>query len=206
MPRRYDPERRQRIIDAAIRVVGEKGLAGLSHRSAAAEADVPLGSTTYHFKTLDELMVAALRQANEGFAKVVATHGDLADPRADLAAELAALLGEWLAGDRTGVELEYELYLAALRRPALRPVAAEWADGLAALLASRTDAVTARALVALMDGICLQVLLTDSPYDEEYAREALGRVIPSGAARPDVNLPESARPDVTPPGAARPDA
>ncbi|KOU55353.1 TetR family transcriptional regulator [Streptomyces sp. MMG1533] len=180
MPRRYDPERRQRIIDAAIRVAGEKGLAGLSHRSVAAAADVPLGSTTYHFKTLDELMVAALRQANEGFAKVIASRGGLADPRTDLAAELAGLLGEWLAGERTGVELEYELYLAALRRPALRPVAAEWADDLAARLAARTDPVTARALVALTDGICLQVLLTGTSYDEEYAREMLARVIDAG--------------------------
>ncbi|MCL7423926.1 TetR/AcrR family transcriptional regulator [Streptomyces sp. YS415] len=177
MARRHDPERRQRIIDAAIRVVGEKGLAGLTHRSVAARADVPLGSTTYHFATLDELMVAALRQANEGFAKVIASRGGLDDPDADLARELAGWMGEWLAGDRTGVELEYELYLAALRRPALRPVAAEWAADLAGLLARRTDPVTARALVALMDGICLQVLLTGTPYDEEYAREVLGRVI-----------------------------
>lgn len=177
MARRYDPERRQRIIDAAIRVVGAKGLAGLSHRSVAAEADVPLGSTTYHFKTLDELMVAALRQANEGFAKVIAARGGLEDPRTDLAAELAAWIGEWLAGDRTGVELEYELYLAALRRPALRPVAAEWAQDLAELLSRRTDPVTARALVALMDGICLQVLLTDTSYDEQYARDTLRRII-----------------------------
>jgi DNA-binding transcriptional regulator YbjK len=178
MPRRYDPERRQRIIEAAIRVVGEKGLAGLTHRSVAAAADVPLGSTTYHFKTLDELMVAALRQANEGFAKVVASRGGLEDARADLATELAGLVGEWLAGDRTGVELECELYLAALRRPALRPVAAEWAEDLADRLARRTDPLTARALVALVDGICLQVLLTGVPYDEEYAREVLSRVIP----------------------------
>ncbi|NUS76526.1 MAG: TetR family transcriptional regulator [Streptomyces sp.] len=178
MARRYDPERRQRIIDAAIRVVGEKGLAGLSHRTAAAEADVPLGSTTYHFKTLDELMVAALRQANEGFAKVIAARGGLEDPRADLAAELAGWMGEWLAGDRTGVELEYELYLAALRRPALRPVADEWTEQLVDLVARRTDPVTARALAALMDGICLQVLLTDGVYDEAYAREMLARIIP----------------------------
>ena len=178
MARRYDPERRQRIIDAAIRVVGDKGLAGLSHRSVAAEADVPLGSTTYHFKTLDELMVAALRQANEGFAKAVAARGGLEDTRADLAGELAALMGEWLGGDRTGVELEYELYLAALRRPALRPVAAEWAEDLAERLAHRTDPVTARALVAVLDGICLQVLLTGAEYDEGYAREVLGRLIP----------------------------
>ncbi|MFI6487895.1 TetR/AcrR family transcriptional regulator [Streptomyces sp. NPDC050564] len=177
MARRYDPERRRRIIDAAIRVVGANGLAGLSHRSVAAEADVPLGSTTYHFKTLDELMVAALRQANEGFAKVIAARGGLEDPRTDLAAELAGWMGEWLAGDRTGVELEYELYLAALRRPTLRPVAAEWAQDLAELLCRRTDPVTARALVALMDGICLQVLLTDASYDEEYARDMLRRII-----------------------------
>ncbi|GAA4334915.1 TetR family transcriptional regulator [Streptomyces venetus] len=177
MPRRHDPERRQRIIDAAIRVVGAKGIAGLSHRSAAAEADVPLGSTTYHFKTLDELLVAALRQANEGFAKVIASRGGLEDPRADLAAELAGWMGEWLAGDRTGVELEYELYLAALRRPALRPVADEWAEQLADLLSRRTDPLTARALVAVVDGICLQVLLTGVPYDESYAREVLGRVV-----------------------------
>lgn len=178
MARRYDPERRQRIIDAAIRVVGEKGIAGLSHRTVAAEADVPLGSTTYHFKTLDDLLVAALRQANEGFAKVIASRGAMEDPDTDLAAELAGWMGEWLSGDRTGVELECELYLAALRRPALRPVAAEWARDLADRLSQRTDAVTARALVALLDGICLQVLLTEVPYDEEYAREVLARVIP----------------------------
>lgn len=177
MARRYDPGRRQRIIDAAIRVVAGKGIAGLTHRSVAAEADVPLGSTTYHFTTLDELLVAALRQAGEGFAKAVGARGAFEDPRTDLAGELAALLGEWLSGDRTGVELEYELYLAALRRPALRPVAAEWCADLAARLERRTDPVTARALVALTDGICLQVLLTGAAYDAAYAREMLARVI-----------------------------
>ncbi|MCN9239637.1 TetR family transcriptional regulator [Streptomyces sp. RY43-2] len=177
MSRRYDPERRQRIIDAAIRVVGRKGIAGLSHRSVAAEADVPLGSTTYHFTTLDELLVAALRQANEGFSRVLTASGLLEDTGGDLAEGLARALGAWLGGDHTGVELEYELYLAALRRPALRPVAAEWTEETAERLARRTDPVTARALLALMDGICLQVLLTGAPYDEAYAREMLGRVL-----------------------------
>jgi DNA-binding transcriptional regulator YbjK len=92
-------------------------------------------------------------------------------------------VGEWPAGDRTGVEPEYELYLAALRRPALRrpalrPVAAEWCEDLAERLARRTDPLTARALVALVDGICLQVLPTGAPYDEEYARKVSARVIP----------------------------
>ncbi|HEY9353515.1 MAG TPA: TetR family transcriptional regulator [Nocardioides sp.] len=175
--RRYDPDRRRRIVDAALRVVGRSGIAGLSHRTVAAEADVPLGSTTYHFASLDELLVAALRQANEGFAVLLREEPALADPAADLPTALARLIGRWLAGDRTGVELEYELYLAALRRPALRPVAAEWTEQVTALLTRRTDPATARAVVALMDGICLQVLLTDFAYDEEYAREMLARVL-----------------------------
>ncbi|MFD5420839.1 TetR/AcrR family transcriptional regulator [Streptomyces sp. NPDC127069] len=170
--RRYDPERRQRIIDAAIRVVGAKGIAGLSHRSVAAEADVPLGSTTYHFKTLDDLLVAALRQANEAYAPALAPHGG-----EDLAGALARLLGELLDADRGRAELEYELYLAALRRPALRPVAAEWCEAVVAALSDHTDPVTARALVAVMDGISLQVLLTGTPYDEPYARDLLTRVL-----------------------------
>ncbi|MET9960822.1 TetR family transcriptional regulator [Streptomyces sp. NPDC006326] len=172
MGRRYDPDRRQRIIDAAIRVVGAKGIAGLSHRSVAAEADVPLGSTTYHFETLDDLLVAALRQANAGFAPVPeAVCG------AELAAELARLLGEFLTADRGRAELEYELYLAALRRPALRPVAAAWAESVTAALADRVDPATARAVVAVLDGISLQVLLTDTPYDERHACEVLTRVL-----------------------------
>ncbi|MFS4096340.1 TetR/AcrR family transcriptional regulator [Streptomyces sp. AF1A] len=176
MPRRYDPDRRRRLVDAAIRVVARDGIAGLSHRAVAAEADVPLGSTTYHFATLDDLLVAALRQSNENFGRLLAER--LPEGGAgDLATQLARALGEWLGGDRTGVELEYELYLAALRRPALRPVAAEWTEDAAALLTRRTDPRTARALLALMDGICLQVLLTGGAYDEEYAREALDRVI-----------------------------
>ncbi|MFJ1893906.1 TetR/AcrR family transcriptional regulator [Streptomyces sp. NPDC093108] len=176
MARRYDPERRDRIIDAAIRVVGARGIAGLSHRSVAAEADVPLGSTTYHFASLDELLTAALRRSNENFAEVMRESEALTDPEADLAEELAGLLGEYFSGGRGRAELEYELYLAALRRPALRPVAAEWTDSTAELLSRRTDPATARALIALMDGICLQVLLTGGVYEEAYAREMLARI------------------------------
>ncbi|MEU4918534.1 TetR/AcrR family transcriptional regulator [Streptomyces parvus] len=197
MARRYDPERRTRIIDAALTVIADDGIAGLSHRTVAAEADVPLGSTTYHFASLDELLVAALRRCNENFVQALRSSGLFAEEGgagqgegdtgqgadgAGLAEELTLLLDRWFAGERGAIELEYELYLAALRRPALRPVAAEWTTEAVALLSRRTDPETARALVALMDGVCLQVLLTGGTFDAPYTRVMLERIVAGGDA------------------------
>ncbi|MFC4497290.1 TetR/AcrR family transcriptional regulator [Streptomyces ovatisporus] len=208
--RRFDPERRQRIIDAAIRIAEFKGIAGLSHRTVAAEADVPLGSTTYHFASLDDLLVAALEQvtrepssAMTDWEDVLAEVGRpaeavLAEPgpaepgpaepgpaepgpaegrRLTLADALTRLLDEYAHGGRGRIRLEYELYLAALRRPALQPVAAAWCDEMARILARHTaDPATAHVLVALIDGLLLQLLLTDRPFDRAAVRAALARV------------------------------
>ncbi|TJZ51123.1 TetR family transcriptional regulator [Streptomyces piniterrae] len=173
MARRHDPERRQRIIDAAIAVVGERGIAGLSHRSVAAAADVPLGSTTYHFATLDELLVAALRQTNGAFLDDFARWVDAIDPAVPLADEVIRLVEETLAGDRERVRLEYELYLAALRREAVRPIAAECLDEMVRLLGRKIgDPTTARAVVAFVDGLMLQLLLTGQAFAPEAVRAA----------------------------------
>ncbi|MFB7636647.1 TetR/AcrR family transcriptional regulator [Streptomyces sp. NPDC056149] len=181
MARRYDPDRRQRIIDAAIEVVGERGIAGLSHRAVAAAADVPLGSTTYHFASLDDLLVAALRQANGWWLADFARWVEGLDLTVPLADEVARLVADTLAGDRARVELEYELYLAALRHEAVRPMAAECLDEMVALLGRRLgDTATARAVVAFTDGLLLQHLLTGQPFQVATVREGLAGVI--GAA------------------------
>lgn len=193
--RRFDPGRRQRIIDAAIRIAEFKGIAGLSHRTVAAEADVPLGSTTYHFASLDDLLVAALEQVTREPSSAMTDWEDVlaevgrpapahgARPQATegrgltLADALTRLLDEYAHGGRGRIRLEYELYLAALRRPALQPVAAAWCDEMARILARHTaDEATARVLVALIDGLLLQLLLTDRPFDRQAVRSALARV------------------------------
>ncbi|MFI8942132.1 TetR/AcrR family transcriptional regulator [Streptomyces syringium] len=177
MARRYDPERPGRIVDAAIKVAAERGIAGLSHRAVAAEADVPLGSTTYHFKTLDDLLVAALRRTARAWLDGMAQweRGLAAD--VPLAERLAGLIEEWLAGDRVRLELEYELYLAALRRPAVRPIATECVEEMVALIRRRTsDEGTARALVAFLDGLMIQILITGRPFDRAEVLAALRRM------------------------------
>ncbi|GAA3055050.1 TetR family transcriptional regulator [Streptomyces roseofulvus] len=162
-------------MDAALRVVRRDGIGGLSHRTVAAEADVPLGSTTYHFGSLDDLLVAALRKADAGLAEELRSRP--ARPGDTLAEGLARLLAARLGAGRSQVQLEYELRLAALRRPALRPVAAERAEEVVTALARHTGRSAARALAALMDGIALQVLLGGAPYDEAHAREMIARIL-----------------------------
>lgn len=177
MGRRYDPQRRQRIIDAAIRVVAARGIGALSHRAVAAEADVPLGSTTYHFATLDDLLVAALGQANEAWLVKLEDWERGMAPDASLAEELAAFIEE-AADDRQQATLEYELYFAALRHERLRPIAADCLDRLTELFARRTgDLATARALTAMVDGMLSQQLVTGRGAEREPLRQQLAKVI-----------------------------
>ncbi|AXK33019.1 TetR family transcriptional regulator [Streptomyces armeniacus] len=174
MARRYDPERRQRLIDAAIRVVARHGIAGVSHRRVAAEADVPLGSTTYHFASRDDLLVAALGQISDEWLAAVERWVDGVDPDVPFADEIARFVVESLSGDRTRARIEYELYLAALHHPSVRPIAAKCVDGLTAQLRRRTaDDAHARALAALLDGLMLQLLLTDRPVVRSEVRALL---------------------------------
>ncbi|MFE9392351.1 TetR/AcrR family transcriptional regulator [Streptomyces sp. NPDC006784] len=178
MGRRYDPERRQRIIDAAIRLVELKGISALSHRSVAAEADVPLGSTTYHFGSLDDLLVAALQQVTCGPQSEIETWDRELSGQESLLDAMVRILEEYASGAHGRIRLEYELYLAALRRPPLQPVAAAWIDDWVEVVGRHTaDPATARALAALIDGLLLQILLTDRPFDRAEVRSALVRVI-----------------------------
>ncbi|MEU6116262.1 TetR family transcriptional regulator [Streptomyces sp. NPDC047117] len=177
MPRRYDPERRQRIIDAAIRVAEEQGIGALTHRVVARAADVPLGSTTYHFASLDDLLVAALRQVCGEAGTTVEGWTEYLDRDEPLADRIADLLRAYMDDERHGrVRMEYELYLAALRRPVLSPVAAEWLDSTLDVLGRYTDPGTARTLSALIDGMLLQLLLTGRPFDRAAVRAELARV------------------------------
>lgn len=54
-------DRRGEIAEAALRVLGRYGHAGLTARKVAAEAGLALGHITYHFKGMDEVLSEAYR-------------------------------------------------------------------------------------------------------------------------------------------------
>lgn len=56
MPRIPLPERRARLIAAAVRVIGDRGVNAATTRAIAAEADMPLASFHYAFESHNTLM------------------------------------------------------------------------------------------------------------------------------------------------------
>ncbi|WP_312932592.1 TetR family transcriptional regulator [Pseudomonas sp.] len=67
--RQGSEQRRQQILDAAMRIVVRDGVRGVRHRAVAAEAQVPLSATTYYFKDIEDLLT-------DTFAQYVARSAD----------------------------------------------------------------------------------------------------------------------------------
>src|SRR3569833_2078204 len=171
------PGRREKIANAAIAVAAARGVERVTHRAAAAMADVPLGSTTYHFATLDDLLVVALHTAAEHNVARLRVWARELPADADLAAALADLVVRGRTEERAQTVVEYELYVAALHRPSLRQASMGWDDALVELFASRTDAVTGRLLAATFCGLVMQGLLADPPPARDEMNAIFRRVL-----------------------------
>ena len=87
-------ERRDEIARAVIDVVAEHGVRGLTHRKVAEAAGVPLGSTTYHFETLDDLIMAGLELAADRNLAMMRRAAERLEPGDDVASWLTDLVIE----------------------------------------------------------------------------------------------------------------
>ncbi|HET8599940.1 MAG TPA: TetR family transcriptional regulator [Segeticoccus sp.] len=174
--RRHDPDRRARIIDACLGVIAERGVAGTSHRLVAAAADVPLGSMTYHFAGMGELL-------HEAFSRFAASVSDRFERRMAAARDLpeakeavALLITEDVFGTQDDLVLTHELYTLAARDPAYRDLTNAWMRSSRAALERHFDPTTARLVDALIEGLTIHRALDTAPQDPAVVREAIERV------------------------------
>lgn len=181
--RRKDPARRERIARAAIDVVAERGIEKLTHRAVAAAAGVPLGSTTYYFRTLDDLLAEALRQSAQDDVAELRAWANSLSGEDDLAAALGELILRYLGPQRSRTVVQHELYMAALHRPALAHVSNEWDAELVELFTCYTDSVTGRALSALFCGLLLQGVVRESVPSRDEIETTFRRVLAPAANR-----------------------
>ena len=161
--------RRTLLIESVLRVVARDGVAGVSHRSVAAEAGVSKSAVSYHFATLDDLLTAALTSHTEQLVAampLVPAGGDLRW----FADELVRLFLE----NRDRVIAGYELYLLAARRPGLRAGVQPWLDLLTGLARHHTgDAARVQTCVAAIDGYFVQHLARGGTPDPDELERLL---------------------------------
>ena len=155
--RRVDPRRRDRIIAVALEVIAEAGVAGASHRVVAARADVPLGSMTYHFSGINEL----LREAFERFADDAAqrTEAILLSATTPASARIAIVELIHDHADASDTAVTMELYSQAARIPELRTITIAWRNRVRWALGRHFGPTAAEHLDAYLEGALLHASL-----------------------------------------------
>lgn len=170
--------RRQKLIAATLAVVERDGVAGVTHRSVAKQADVPASSAIYYFATIDDLLLAALTAAADEYAAqleaLIASGRDEIDGIAEMIADASG-------PGRQRALAERELTLQAARRPALRPTAKHWRSLVARAAGKHTkDPLTIQSVVVAADGICARALLEDQPISSDEVNVLLRHVLHRG--------------------------
>jgi len=158
-------------------VIAEHGVAGTSARRVAAAADVPLGSMTYHFEGMDEL----LREAFGRFSRQVA---DQFERRMSAATSIdeatdavVSLITEDVFGSKRELVLSHELYTLAAREEPYRELTSAWMARSRAALERHFDPLTARMLDASIEGLTIHRALDIVAHDPEVTREMVRRIV-----------------------------
>ncbi|KFI97528.1 TetR/AcrR family transcriptional regulator [Bifidobacterium stellenboschense] len=176
--RRFDPERKDRIIEACLDVIAAKGVAGASHRVIAAAANVPLGSMTYHFDGMADLLHQAFDRYADRCIASFASRMDEATDEAGACEAVARHIETDLVSTQRDLVINMELYTIAARDPAYRDITERWMAASRAQLERFFDAPTAAILDSLIEGLTLHRALGDGTLDVAAIRQAIRRAVP----------------------------
>jgi len=168
-----DPERRTRILRAALEVIASEGVHAASYRRIAVQAGVPLGSTTYYFADLETLIVSAFETLRQGLEPRYAAPMRAARVDADVVDALVAATCGSTAPTLADIRLYEEMHLYGARSPRVAEVLRDLQEeSLVVLRCSLSDG-TARAVDALMWGWWgYRALHADDPLEEGMVRSA----------------------------------
>jgi AcrR family transcriptional regulator len=186
MRRKDQAVRRRQLADAARQVLLERGAVGLRVKDIAERAGLAPSSVLYYYPRIDELMMEVSREATERYAERRAQQvRRLDDPPGQL--RLAIHLGVPTGPDDEDSRLLYELDAFTGTSQAFAVMSSSFFDRQAMLYeyildtgAARGDftlaapaATIARGIVALEDGLGLQVVIGHPGLDSAEAERIL---------------------------------
>lgn len=162
-PRRYDPDRRDKIIQATLISIAENGVSETSLRGVANIAEVPLGSMTYHFKNREELLFDAF----SFFAKNMLNDFENQLKHASDAEQAAQAIVNYICEERwfskENLLISYELYAFSARTEYSKSIICNWLEGVRECLLAFFDRNTANALDALIEGYSIHRSIDQTP-------------------------------------------
>lgn len=192
MPRLLDhDDRERRVVEAAWRVIARDGLAALSVRNVAAEADLAPSSLRYRFPTQARLRIGAIAAVRDRLRERIDRLPRSPDGREHARALLLELLP---LDDQRRLELEVYLALgvAALTDAELQPLRTELyavvrqvCAEAAAMSLDRPDEGNTDLLHALVDGLAVHLLFRsddDPAWAVAAVERQLGLIAPTGPA------------------------
>ena len=160
--------RRRELLEAALHVVADEGLRGLTHRAVDRRAGLPEGTCSAYLRTRQALQLAVAEYVAATLAADVDQLGtDLAGCDGEESTALGltlALFERWL-DERELILAKLELSLEAPRNPPVAEVLAAWrgrlvgvVDGILTRAAKEHSVQRAEALVASFDGLLMAAL------------------------------------------------
>ncbi|WTO33821.1 TetR/AcrR family transcriptional regulator [Streptomyces achromogenes] len=108
-------ESRQRILDAAVAIAGERGYDGTSIAAVSSRCGLPASSIYWHFRDKDDLIAAVIERSFETWLAAVELPGEEAGTPLDRAMIMAANVAKSLVNEPDFLRLG--LMLALERRP-----------------------------------------------------------------------------------------
>lgn len=176
--RRSEVSRRDLLIDTALDVIAEFGVAGTTHRRVAAAAGVPLGSTTYYFADLGDLLRAAFGRLADSISERFEARLAPARTTDDAVAAITDYILYDLS-DQRDAALTYEFYAYAIRHAEVRSMVEAWFARSHVALSRFFDPARARVVDTLIEGFCTYRALAPGPSDAAEVRAAVARLAES---------------------------
>ncbi|WP_228000948.1 TetR/AcrR family transcriptional regulator [Nocardia australiensis] len=185
MPVQVDAdERRRHIVEAALRLVVEKGLAAVTFRKVAAEAHLNIGSVRHYFADHESLVVAAAAEAGDRMGQRVdrcpaPERSGGATSRQYLLTVLEELVPLDDGRHREAIVL-MEVIAASRTNPAFAPVVRKMAADLHTVLVEALTSIgvvhpveEAVALAALVSGLSLDAVTPHGAVEPATIRAVL---------------------------------